>query len=271
MRLIRKSIMVMGGFTSTDFTYTGTYTWIDDGIVNGKPSFRIKFLTSGTFTPKKPIVTDIFLLGGGGGGGWGVSSGSGGGGGRTATVPSVTFQAGVAYAITIGAGGAANAAGGWTAIDYFGYSINSGNPGSGAGAYSYSDVAGGAGGSGGGGNGSGVASTYWNGGNGGSNGSNGAYGQSGTAAGGAGQGTTTREFGEASATLYADGGGGAGYYSTKLGGIGGSGLGGRGYGSQGSPTSGQANTGSGGGGAYRGSATAGSGGSGIVVIRNKRT
>lgn len=269
MRLIRKALMVMGGFTSTDFTYTGAYVWVDDGIISGKPSFRIKFLTSGVFTPKKPLTADVFLVAGGGGGGSGISAGAGGGGGYTATYHALTLAAGTAYTISVGNGGAPNYGGGVTSISPLGLSVGGGWGGTGAGAYNYSNVVGAQGGSGGGGNGSGVASTYWDGGNGGSNGSNGYPGGSGVL-GGAGQGTTTREFGEASGTLYADGGGGAGYYSTKLGGLGGSGLGGRGFGSQGSPTSGQTNTGSGGGGASKGSATAGYGGSGILIIRNKR-
>ena len=41
MRLIRKALMVMGGFTSTDFTYTGTYVWLQDTSSN----WRLKFLT----------------------------------------------------------------------------------------------------------------------------------------------------------------------------------------------------------------------------------
>ena len=83
MRLIRKSLMVIGGdylFSASDFTYTGTYTWIDEGTVNRKTAYRIKFLTSGTFTPKKTILIDLFLVGGGGGGGGDGTNQSGAGG-----------------------------------------------------------------------------------------------------------------------------------------------------------------------------------------------
>ena len=48
-----------------NFTYSGTYTLIDDGDKN----WRIKFLTSGTlvFTSLSGNI-DVFILGGGGGG-----------------------------------------------------------------------------------------------------------------------------------------------------------------------------------------------------------
>jgi len=141
MRLIRKSLMVTGGdylFTSTDFTYTGSYTWIDEGSVNGKSFYRIKFLTSGTFTPKKNIRIDLFLVGGGGGGGYGYNTypGGGGGGGYASTIHSIVLLANQAYSIAIGAGGVAgtgnsspaSSAGSSTA---FGYSSSGGNAGSG--------------------------------------------------------------------------------------------------------------------------------------------
>lgn len=50
-----------------DFNWTGgdgTYQVRDDGDGN----WRIKFLSSGTFTPLKNMVIDAFLVGGGGGG-----------------------------------------------------------------------------------------------------------------------------------------------------------------------------------------------------------
>ena len=259
----------ISSFKQTDYSYSGVSNWIDDGKINNKACWRIKFTTSGTFTPKKRTVIDIFIVAGGGGGGAEISSGSGGGGGYTGTWLSIVINANQAYPIVIGGGGSPNVTGGSTSG--FGYSKNGGVGGRGNGSYSYSSVAGGAGGSGGGGNGDGTDSQYWNGGNGGQDGATGAKGQSGTSNGGVGQLTTTREFGEAGAQLYADGGGGSGYTSSKTGGTGGSGLGGRGYGSAGAATSGQVNTGSGGGGGYRGSGVAGSGGSGILIIRNTRS
>ena len=248
-------------FTSTDFTYTGTYTWVDDGGID----FRLKFLTSGTFTPNKDIKIDLFIVGGGGGGGYGTSSGTGGGGGYTGTWTNISLTAGTAYSVVVGAGGNANGNGG--ASSFNGTYAKNGGLRVIPNGYNWSPYPGGAGGSGGGANGDGSASTYWPGGNGGSNGSN---GQTINAAGGIGQGSTTREFGEASGDLYAGGGGGSGYTSSKTGGTGGAGGGGRGYGSAGAYQSGIANTGGGGGGNYKGSSTAGSGGSGIVIIRNKR-
>ena len=52
------------GFGPTDFTYTGTFAWLQDTVSN----WRLKFLTSGVFTPKKSVQVDAFLLGGGSGG-----------------------------------------------------------------------------------------------------------------------------------------------------------------------------------------------------------
>lgn len=60
-------------FTVGDYTYTGNSVYVDDG--NGK--WRIKFLTSGTFTPTKNVKVDIFAVGGGGSGAGDGSSVSG--------------------------------------------------------------------------------------------------------------------------------------------------------------------------------------------------
>ena len=129
---------------------------------------------------------------------------------------------------------------------------------------------GGNGGSGGGGsnNANGAA------GSGGSNGSNGfaSAGGSGTSPtnGGIGQGSTTREFGEAGGTLYA-GGGGGGFGNSDAGRAGGAGGGGTGGGWSGPPaTNGQPNTGGGAGGNGHLTGVIAAGGSGIVIIRNHR-
>lgn len=60
-------------FTVGDYTYTGNSVYVDDG--NGK--WRIKFLSSGTFTPTKNVKVDIFAVGGGGSGAGDGSSVSG--------------------------------------------------------------------------------------------------------------------------------------------------------------------------------------------------
>lgn len=247
---------------SSMYTYTGSSTIIDDGSGN----WRIKFLTSGTFTPLINMTIDAFLVGGGGGGRNGLANqnqGGGGGGGLTGTWASITLSNGVPYTVTIGNGGAGNGGtGGATSISGSGIvtmSKNGGTPSSID--YRY----GGSGGSGGGGAGSGVG------------GSNGGNGSGGGGYPGTGQGTTTKEFGEDSGTLYAGAGGGGGF-NVGVGGSGGAGGGGAGGGSTYSSsayagTSGTANTGGGGGGGGS-STTAGaagaSGGSGIVVIRNHR-
>ncbi|MDD3186976.1 MAG: InlB B-repeat-containing protein [Bacilli bacterium] len=230
------------------FTYTGTYTVIDDG--NG--NWRIKFLTSGTFTPKVDFTIDAFLVGGGGGGC--SQYGGGGGGGYTATHSSIAITKNTAYTITRGSGGGLNRTGGTTTA--FGYSVSGGKPGV--------TWNGGNGGSGGGGHSNDAV-----GGNGGSNGGNG--GSSAGNAGGTGQGTTTREFGERTGTLYSGGGAGGGIHLKYNGGSGGSGGGAHGSVTL---TYATANTGGGGGGGNGydtlSSAYATGGASGIVVIRNHR-
>lgn len=247
------------GFTQDDFTFTGSKVWVDDGDGN----WRLKFTSSGTFTPQKNITIDIFLVGGGGGGRNGIAksdAGGGGAGGYTGTWANVTLAANQNYTVTIGAGGAADGGtGGTTSIAGPGITTMSKTGGVPNGSNFYR---GGAGGSGGGGYSAGV---------GGSDGSNG-----GGTYGGAGQGTTTKEFGESSGALYAGGGGCGGYGGTGI--AGGSGGGGKGgdatysY-AQNEGVAGTANTGGGGGGGPAGSTTAkagGAGGSGICIFRNHR-
>jgi hypothetical protein len=249
----------IAGFGSSDFTYTGAYQWIDDGSGN----WRIKFLTSGTFTPKKPLTIDLYLVGGGGGG---ASSSNftygkgGGGGGYISAYFAVPLNAYQAYGIAIGAGGGTDAQGGST------WWVNLQAPGG------LPGVGNGGGGAGHSGGGAGSFNSGTMAGVGGSNGGNG--GNSDSRAGGTGQGWSSREFGDASGTLYSGGGGGGAHYYSSWS---------RSPGSDGGGYGGEANaigypaissTGSGGGGAggYGNGAVkiGGSGGSGILVIRNKR-
>lgn len=128
----------------------------------------------------------------------------------------------------------------------------------------------------GGGGGAGQYSIYA--GNGGSDGSKGEDARKvGTATGGiktggAGQGTTTRAFGEPNGTLYAGGGGGSWSPSGHTGAVGqgGAGGGGRGRNNDNSGnidgTNGTPNTGGGSGG-FSGAKVNGQGGSGIVIVR----
>ena len=70
MRQSRRLGIFAGGIvplTSSDYTYTGTASFVDEGDGN----WQIKFLTSGTFTLKsrsKQLI-DVFCVGGGGAGG----------------------------------------------------------------------------------------------------------------------------------------------------------------------------------------------------------
>ena len=221
------------------FTYTGTCE-----ILNDSSSWRIKFKTNGTLTFSGPIMIDAFLVGGGGGGGGcqkthsnsDIYAGGGGGGGYTKTAKRNILESNTNYPIVIGAGGTY---GGWSASSTSGGTTTFNN-------YVAYGGAGGSGGGGMGGNG-GSGGGHGDGGSGGSNGGNG--GSSWLGNGGTGQGTTTREFGEASGTLYSTGGIGSGYASAG------------------------ANTGNGGGGGQArpiDHCDGGTGGSGIVVIRNAR-
>lgn len=198
------------------FDYTGTYVYIDDGDGN----WRIKFLTSGVLTFTKDVLVDVFLVGAGGGGKAEASIRAGGGGGYTKTVKSVAITKNTQYTIEIGVSGesvnggntsafGATADGGKLGGNTFG---NGGNGGSGGGGYNATGGIDGANGS--------TNSLY---------------------RGGKGQGTTTREFGESTGTLYASGGSGVATGAEA----------------------GADNTGDGG---DNGKA----GGSGIVVIRNAR-
>lgn len=228
-----------------EFTYTGDFQFISDGEKN----WRIKFLTSGTLVFQKLKSAakgiDVFCVGGGGGGRAGYSSkyGGGGGAGYTKTTTNLIPFANVEYPIIVGAGGTGVEDGNGT--DGGETSAFDVTASGGQGAFNYQDShtkrCGGDGGSGGGsGNSDGNSSGQ---GSGGTDGGNGTGECPGT-----GQGSTTREFGEADGTLYSTGGNG-----------------------DGSGASGYANTGDGGSGTYgSGKGAGGSGGSGIVVIRNAR-
>jgi hypothetical protein len=233
-------------------------------VVAIQPKGKIYFRESGTFfVPEGVTAVDVFLVGGGGGGSGGNQQymGAGGGGGYTATYLDIPTTPGEKINITVGAGGAggsygAGGDGGYSEFKNSSYRAAGGKGGkSGS---NYSDYKGGDGGSGGGSGGNVFINPF-------AGGSDGGNGQGNYP--GIGQGTTTREFGEADALLYAGGGGGASI-KPEGGGPGGDGGGGNGgHYSNGQP--GQPNTGGGGGGG--GGQTAGNyggnGGSGIVVVR----
>lgn len=264
MASICGSTVCAGGKPKLKFTYTGDYVVRKDGVV--------ELLTSGTIVFLEPKVIDVFMVGGGGSGivrsATTVNSGyGGGGGGYTRTIKRITVSKNNAYSVTIGAGGVNENPGGSSAFSN--YAVNGGVNG---------QIPGG--GKGGSGGGSGVTSNS-NYGAGGSNGSNGEDGEGGGSAskpGGAGQGFTTREFGEAAGKLYAGGGGGGRYMvsATPIISIGGSGGGGSGAwaGTNNfqAAAAGVANTGGGGGGGANHLTDiivdGASGGSGIVCFRD---
>lgn len=194
--------------TIPDFTFTGDFEIVndeDEPISNSLDNWKIRFLTSGELVFKSlkeaNNVIDVFCVGGGAPGfPKSGSSGGGGGAGYTKTGRNVTVVEQETYSIHVGAGGTHTGAygsdGGTTSA--FGITADGGKTPT-------NTNNGGSGGSGGGGMGADGA----NGGNGGIDGNNGAGGTGG--AGGSGQGTTTREFGETTGFIYAQGGGGWGY------------------------------------------------------------
>lgn len=262
---------IAGGGVEPKFTYTGEYKYFDDGSGN----WRIKFLSSGTFTPLKAMTIDAFVVGGGGGGGHGESAGrvmaSGGGGGITITTKNISLLANKSYRMVVGAGGAANADGGSTYIQNYDGSVLTLCIGGKAGAFvndfatpSASGVIaeGGAGGSGGGSAGVDFSTQNLAAASAGGNDGNAGETFNGIITGGAGQGTTTREFGEPDGALYAGGGGASAMYSGAF--FSKPGTGGGGY-----TVEATDNTGGGGGGSWNSNITS-MGGSGIIIIRNTR-
>ena len=185
------------------FDYDGNYASEQNADTG---DWKIRFLSSGTFVSDNDIYVDVFAVGAGGGGSGSTSAleGSGGGGGYTTTIRNVYVKAGEPYDIIVGAGGSK------------GSSSNPSSAGNGGNSSGFSVAAeggkggyGSSGSSGRGGNG-GSGGGSW-GGDGGTDGSDGVgiSNQYGSGTGGKGQGTTTREFGEADGTLYSKGGKGS--------------------------------------------------------------
>lgn len=202
------------------YTYTGQHTLIKDE----NDHWRVKLTSSGVIENLgEDLKIDIFAVGGGGGG---SGRGFGGCGGFTQTVKGVTISKNQRIEVLIGSGGAS------------GYGNTSGTSGTirglDGGTSKFGDLCTANGGQGGpyssknsphsvfrGGSGGGAAaenssSSNNNAGAGGTDGGNGGSANntytdgsgSWTEQGGIGQGSTTREFGEAGADLYAGGGGG---------------------------------------------------------------
>ena len=203
--------------TIPEFTYTGDYEIVNDSdepITVSQDNWKIRFLTSGTLTFTNLNGAeggiDVFLVGGGGSRAASHNSGwdgyAGGGSGYTETSKNIQVMVGTAYSITVGAKDSSGASSGGTSTA-FGSTANGGQSGLPSGI-------GGKGGSGGGGaphiNHNGVDSQGWNSAGAGNGGTDGNNGTSGFYQYGVGQGTTTREFGEASAKRYSAGGPGVG-------------------------------------------------------------
>ena len=288
------------------FSYTGKFKvgsteYTNTSYNTNSTPWQVEFLTSGTLNiTALSTNVDAYVVGGGGGGGGagrtatmttGSYAGAGGGGGGAAKkVTNFALSLNTNYTITIGAGGTGaqsqaedGSAGGTSSLGSL-ITAAGGSGGSKCGSID-ANAAGGTGGTTVGGSLSGTTVNGAKGGNGGCRnncthyngiGYKGEDGASGTAA-----------FGSGS-TLYGAGGGGgahswangnsacSGAGGSTGGGAGGVSTTGGGYANHGSNAT--ANTGSGGGGASGGGCTSsfptcghgGSGGSGIVIIRNKR-
>lgn len=250
------------------YSYTGDHQLIKDE----NDHWRTKLTSSGVFenTGDEDLVVDLFMVGGGGGANVG-----GGGSGYTKTVKKITLRRGDRISVEIGAGG-------------YGVSYSGSNNAAGSGGttkFSTYEVAGGKGalgyigGDGGSGGGAG-ANTYSSGVVSGSAGCDGGDGgllstSVPNPAGGKGQGTTTREFGEPGNPLHAGGGVGAYVQGGSSGAACADGSGPNGdYGKNGTYSgpyhyvgcAGGCGYGGGGGGGFPG----GNGSAGVVIIRDAR-
>lgn len=267
-RKVKKAFVGVGGvarlcYSSApdDPTYTGSYALANIG------NYRYMYLkTSGTLTINGDGVYDAFAVGAGGAGGTsGAYSGTskisgGGGGGYTQTKHALPISAGTIISVTIGTG-SVDSAGGISQLSGSGILVSAlgGNS-------PINDYRGAKGGSGGGAARNvdddqrpiGVETV---------GGSNGGNGTDGVSAGGLGQATTTRAFGEETNTLFSGGGGGGCTYAygpTAAGGAGGGGSSGN---RNTAAIAGMINTGGGGGSQAYNSGSGAAGGSGIVIVR----
>ena len=203
-----------------EFTYTGDYAIVDDSdnpisdFANWKNNWKIRFLTSGTFTVTKlngwDGRLDVFLVGGGGAGGAhsGDFMGGGGGGGYTTTKRAVIVQVNMGYKIVVG-GISSNAGANGGDSSAFNQTAKGGKGGA-----THNGSNGGSGGGVGGNSNDGNYQASV----GGTDGSDGkkAY-RDGVEHGtpGTGQGTTTAEFGESGKKLYSPGGDGGSYQNNR--------------------------------------------------------
>ncbi len=263
------------------YTFTGNHTLVKDE----NNHWRIKFLSSGVLEwLDEDMNLDVYLVGGGAGGekgsngsssGWGTVGGDGGYSGYTKTVKKHSIHKNDRVQVEIGAGGRSNQGAGGTS-KFASISVSGGT----------SSGGGSKGGRGGSWTTSNPVTEH--------------AGEKGGSDGAGGQGTTTREFGDAGAPMHAGGGGGGGgggmnerHSSTSAGSGGGGspvvasrgskgGNGSYGSGSNIGGTGGSGGGGYGGGGGGGGSGGAdrsgtpgsggsgGAGGQGIVIIRDAR-
>lgn len=247
-----------GGSKVPDYTYTGNAEWYDE------KKTILKLKTSGVLTLTKDCIADVFCVGGGGSGGTGNDTdgfaGGGGGGGYTST-SRLPFSAGTQYTAVIGNGGASVT--GWATFGKDGGNTSISDCVAFGGKGAKSIRLGGDGGSGGAGSGN-VA--VGNGGTDGADGATTATSLIGNSAGGSGQHSTTRAFGDSSFEPFS-GGGGSATFANRRGGGGGGSQGGIGSSNlDGRGGNGVENTGGGGGGGVNGNPS-GAGGSGVILIR----
>ncbi|MEN6338652.1 MAG: hypothetical protein ABFD03_00850, partial [Clostridiaceae bacterium] len=64
MRLMRRGGVLAGSVGKLEFSFSGSYSFLDDGDGN----YRYRFLSSGILTVTRKVLIDAFLVGGGAGG-----------------------------------------------------------------------------------------------------------------------------------------------------------------------------------------------------------
>lgn len=259
-RVAQQQVAISGG-TLTASGGDGTTKLVAPSNLKGGQFISVSAATVTIAGPTAPI--DYLVVGGAASGGATAASNSGGGGGAGDVKPGSTTVAVGVYAVTIGNGGAAAAAG-------FNDGLNGASSSLGAIATATGGSKGGAGNGGGG-----VANPGGSGSASGGGGGAASGGGTGGAAGTAGAGTNVHNGAAGNNTGTAGGGGGAG--TAASGNTGGTGFAssisgasvnyGVGGNGDGTGTAGTANRGNGGNGTSNGANPSGAGGSGVVIIR----
>ena len=89
-----------------EFSFSGRYDLINDGVKDGVQNWRIRLYESGSLTFNRTAQeAEVFLVGGGGGG----AAGGGGGAGGYTRMGSIALEPNPTYHVTVGSGGMGSA------------------------------------------------------------------------------------------------------------------------------------------------------------------